>query len=212
MALAVIGSGFGRTGTMSLRVALEHLDFGPCHHMVDVFQVPNQFQHWQAAFAGDQVDWEVVFAGYRAQVDWPGAHFWRDLVDAFPQAKVIHSVRPVDSWWHSYSTTIGKALSTWGEAPAKARSDLSAQIIRKELGGSLDDRDRAIAAFHRRTEDVVKAVPAERLLVFDVAEGWEPLCRLLDVPIPQIPFPRLHTAAEFWDQLDSRRNAGAKLD
>src|SRR6516162_879591 len=99
MALQVIGSGFGRTGTMSLKRALEQLGFGPCHHMEEVLAHPEQVPHWQAIVAGRAVNWDEVFAGYRSQVDWPGAHVWRELTAAYPRAKVIHTVRPEDGWW-----------------------------------------------------------------------------------------------------------------
>jgi len=111
MTLAVIGSGFGRTGTLSLKNALERLDFGPRHHMEEVFCDPDQVPHWQAAAAGEAVDWNRVFAGYRAQVDWPGAHVWRELAAAFPDAKVVHNVRLEESWWKSFSATIALFLT-----------------------------------------------------------------------------------------------------
>src|SRR5271165_5153635 len=107
MSLAVIGSGFGRTGTLSLKNALETLGFGPCHHMEEVFGHPEQVTHWQAVAAGGTVSWDTVFAGYRSQVDWPGAHVWRQLAEAYPEAKVIHSIRPEEAWWKSFSATIG---------------------------------------------------------------------------------------------------------
>ena len=115
MTLSVIGSGFGRTGTMSLKNALEQLGFGPCHHMEEVFEHPEQVQHWQVVAAGDTVDWNTVFEGYHSQIDWPGAHVWRDLAKTFPNAKVVHSVRPEESWWNSFSKTIGKFFATYEE-------------------------------------------------------------------------------------------------
>jgi hypothetical protein len=107
MGLKVIGSGFGRTGTMSLKRALEQLAFGPCHHMEEILAHPEQVPHWQAVVAGQAVNWDEVFAGYRSQVDWPGAHVWQELAAAYPQAKVIHTVRPEEQWWKSFSQTIG---------------------------------------------------------------------------------------------------------
>jgi hypothetical protein len=210
MSLAVIGSGFGRTGTMSLKVALDRLGCGPCHHMEDFLGTPAQLPGWQAAASGAATDWEAVFAGYRAQVDWPGSHFWRELVVAFPRARVIHTIRPVDAWWKSYSTTIGTALLDYERSPAKPRLDVAAKIIKAELGGSLTDREAAVAAFHRRTEEVTRTVPRERLLVFDVAEGWAPLCRFLDLPVPEASFPRLYSSADFWADMERRRNAAGK--
>ena len=117
MSLAVIGSGFGRTGTASLKRALEKLGFSPCHHMEQVLSHPEQVAHWQAVVAGKPVGWDDVFNGYRSQVDWPGAHVWRELADAYPEAKVIHSVRPEDAWWTSFSATIGKLLTIYKDMP-----------------------------------------------------------------------------------------------
>ncbi len=106
MPLSIIGSGFGRTGTMSLKLALEQLGFGPCHHMEEVMDHPGQFGHWQAAARGEAMDWESVYQGYRSTVDWPGAHSWQELAETYPEAKVIHTLRPAEEWWGSYSTTI----------------------------------------------------------------------------------------------------------
>ncbi|MEX2202192.1 MAG: sulfotransferase family protein [Dongiaceae bacterium] len=204
MALSVIGSGFGRTGTYSLKHALETLGFGPCHHMEEVFENPDQVPYWQAVAAGRPVDWNQVFAGYRAQVDWPGAHVWRELAAAFPEAKIVHSVRPEESWWKSYSQTIGKFCETYKELelPPHIRdmSEAACEIIvDKTLGGNALDKDAALAAYRKRTEDVRAAIPADRLLVFDVAEGWAPLCRFLDVSVPAEPFPRLNNTEQFWE-------------
>jgi hypothetical protein len=203
MALAVVGSGFGRTGTLSLKHALEMLGFGPCHHMEEVLANPSQVPYWQAVAAGEPVDWHAVFAGYRAQVDWPGAHVWRELAAAFPDAKVIHSVRPEESWWRSFSTTIGKVLRLHARMPlpphGRAMMAAAVEIIGNQtFGGEWADREKALAAYRRRAEDVRAAIPPERLLVFDVAAGWDPLCGFLGVPVPAEPFPRLNAQDDFW--------------
>src|SRR5271155_4739693 len=117
MSLAVIGPGFGRTGTLSLKHALEQLGFGPCHHMEEVLAHPGQVPYWQAVADGRPVVWDEVFAGYRSQVDWPGAHPWRALAVAYPHAKVILSVRPEDTWWNSFSNTIGTLMRTYQDYP-----------------------------------------------------------------------------------------------
>ena len=117
MTLAIIGSGFGRTGTMSLKRALEELGFGPCHHMEEVLSNPEQVTHWQAIAAGRPVKWDEVFAGYRSQVDWPGAHVWRETAIAYPKAKVIHTMRPEELWWKSFSTTIAKLMIDYKNMP-----------------------------------------------------------------------------------------------
>lgn len=204
MTLSVIGSGFGRTGTLSLKHALGILGFGPCHHMEEVFANPAQVPHWQAVAAGKPVDWNTVFAGYRSQIDWPGAHVWRELAVAFPDAKVIHSVRPEDSWWRSFSATIGKVLQIHADMALPphvgAMMQVAVEIIGiQTFGGEWTDRDKALAAYRRRTEEVRAAIPPQRLLVFDVAEGWHPLCAFLGVDVPDEPFPRRNNQDEFWE-------------
>jgi hypothetical protein len=203
MALEVIGPGFGRTGTMSLKNALEILGFGPCHHMEEVFKNPQQVPHWEAVAAGKPVVWEDVFAGYRAQVDWPGAHPWRELAAAYPKAKVVLSVRPEDAWWNSFSSTIGALM----DAPEREKMppfmntmlDVGFEFIQNQTFGSpVTDREGAIRAYRKRIEDVKASIPAKRLLVFDVTEGWEPLCTFLDRPVPDIPFPRTNAKEHFW--------------
>jgi hypothetical protein len=203
MPLDVIGPGFGRTGTASLKRALEILGFGPCHHMEEVFENPAQVPHWQAVAAREPVDWDVVFAGYRSQVDWPGAHPWRELAAAYPEAKVVLSVRPEEAWWNSFSATIARLLAGYKDSPAPPHvmNMLGAgqeMIEVQTFGGPATDRQAAIAALRRRTEEVRAAIPPERLLVFDVAQGWEPLCAFLGVPVPREPFPRVNTTEQFW--------------
>jgi len=206
MALSVIGSGFGRTGTRSLKDALDLLGFGPCHHMEEVFPNPAQIDHWCAVARGEPVDWTAVFDGYGSQIDWPGAHVWRELAAAYPDAKVIHSVRPEDSWWNSFDGTIGKFLVVGDDIPLPPPVAMMGQAVgaivgAQTFGGRAADRDHAIATYHAREAEVRAAIAPERLLVFDVAEGWEPLCAFLDVPVPDTPFPRTNDRDAFWAKL-----------
>lgn len=189
---------------MSLKEALEQLGFGPCHHMEEVFKNPEQVPNWQTVAAGGAVDWNTVFAGYSSQIDWPGAHVWRELSVAFPDAKVIHSQRPDASWWKSFSGTIGKLLRVYPEMdqPPHVRDmmDVGKEIIcNRTFNGKFNDREAALAAYHQRADDVRAAIPPEQLLVFDVAEGWEPLCAFLEVPVPDGPFPHRNVKSDFWD-------------
>ena len=209
MALQVIGPGFGRTGTASLKRALEILGFGPCHHMEEVFPRPEQVDHWVAMAEGRPVDWDAAFAGFTSQVDWPGAHAWRQLAAHYPAAKVVLSVRDPERWWRSFSDTIGKVLG--GPPPAEAPPHIGRMvaamrrvILDQTMGGAAEDKARAIAALRRRTEEVVAEIPAHRLLVFDPAEGWEPLCRFLAVPVPDGPFPRVNSTEEFWEMMGGK--------
>lgn|GEM_PF-216744 len=209
--LLVIGSGFGRTGTKSLKEALEQLGLGPCHHMHENVEHPELVPHWQAVAAGKPVDWSRVFAGYRSQVDWPGAHVWRELSVAFPQAKIVHTVRPEDVWWNSFSRTIGKLGATYKQMPLpphiRDMLDAAYEMIEKQtFGDKMADREAALAAYNLRTSQVRDAIPSERLLVFDVAEGWEPLCRFLNVPVPDTPFPHRNLRADFWEVLGGEPN------
>jgi hypothetical protein len=203
MSLKIIGSGFGRTGTRSLKEALEILGFGPCHHMEEVLHNPPQVAHWQAVAAGRTPDWTEVFKGYVSQIDWPGAHVWRETAAAFPDAKVIHSVRPDDKWWASFSGTIAKLMRVYPTLPMPPHIRDMMDAARTFVGtttfnGNWWDRDTALAAYHRRLAEVKAAIPAHRLLVFDVAEGWDRLCAFLGVPVPDQPFPHRNVKDDFW--------------
>jgi hypothetical protein len=201
MGLKVIGSGFGRTGTMSTKLALEKLGFGPCHHMTELMGNPAQAVHWAAFARGENVDWASVFDGYVAQVDFPGAAVWHELSIAFPDAQVLHTERPEDDWWASYSTTIGKFFRAREVLPlppqlAPIFETMDRVVIDGVLGGY--DRHTVLAAYRLNNEKVRDTIPADRLLVFSAADGWAPLCRFLDVPVPAAPFPRIHARDEFW--------------
>jgi len=205
VSIEVIGPAFGRTGTASLKRALETLGFGPCHHMEEVFGHPEQVPHWQAIAAGRPVVWDEVFAGYRAQVDWPGAHVWRELAAAYPRAKVVLSVRPEDAWWTSFQATIGKLLVA-DDLPLPPHIQIMLAIGKcwmevETFRCPPDDREGVLAAYRRRIAEVKAVIAPERLLVFDVAEGWGPLCRFLGVPVPDASFPRVNSTAEFWKQV-----------
>ena len=201
MALKVVGTGFGRTGTNSLKLALEQLGFGPCHHMFEIRDNPDQLPFWQAAARGEIPDWDEVFANYAACVDWPAARFWREISAHYPDAKVLHSVRSEDSWIKSVHATIYPAMRDRTELePGAVRDRLGMAyeiVVAQTFDGRLDDRDHALAVFRAHTEDVRREIPSDRLLIYDVAEGWKPLCRFLGVAVPDSPFPRANTAAAF---------------
>ncbi len=201
MGLKIIGSGFGRTGTMSTKIALEQLGFGPCHHMVEVMGNPVQPAHWAALAAGEDVDWADVFDGYTSQVDFPGAAVWHDLSIAFPEAKVIHTERPEEDWWKSYSATIGKFFAHRKNLalppPVAGIFDTMDTLVLERVFGGLD-RESSLAAYRRNNEKVRATIPADRLIIFNPTDGWEPLCRFLDVPVPTRDFPRSNARDEFW--------------
>jgi hypothetical protein len=211
MALDVVGAGLGRTGTNSLKVALEMLGFGPCHHMFEVRNRPEQVAFWAAAARGERSDWDTAFEGFKATVDWPSAYFWKPIAAHYPKARVILSVRPVDSWVKSIHATIHESLKRRGDRPTKElreQGEMAFDIIeRRMFGGRLGDAAHAAAVFRAHVAEVKATIAPERLLVYDVAEGWEPLCRHLGVPVPSAPFPRTNSTEEFRARAAARDNA-----
>lgn len=196
MSLDVIGAGLGRTGTTSLKLALERLGFSRCHHMTELFAYPETGALWEAAAEGKPVDWEVLLAGYRATTDWPACNFYRELARIYPQAKVILTVRDPESWFRSTQGTIF-APERVAQIAAKAHSGFFKKGIMPLFDGRLNDREHAIAVYERHNAEVRRTIAPERLLVYDAAQGWEPLCRFLGVPIPADPFPHANTTESF---------------
>src|ERR1700687_6131658 len=200
MALKVVGAGFGRTGTLSLKTALEKLGFGPCYHMAEVFPRPDHVRMWhQLAFA-NSIDWDLIFTGFQATVDWPAARWWREIAAHYPDAKVLLSVRDPEAWYKSMSDTIYQPMKSTAPDGAPELARLQSEMIRKSVlaetfDNRFEDKGHAIEVFKRHNQAVRDAIDPARLLVFDVREGWAPLCRFLDVPIPDEPFPRLNDTA-----------------
>ncbi len=204
--LEIIGAGFGRTGTLALKLALERLGFGPCHHMMEVFGHPEQVPHWHAAARGEAVDWEALLTGYRAAVDWPSCAFWRELAEVFPEARVLLSVREPARWYASARDTIVQVMRrpVPDDAPPAVHAHMAMTrelILEGTFGGRFDDEAHACAVFEAHSRAVIDAVPAERLLVYQVSEGWAPLCGFLDRPVPDEPFPRVNSREEFQTRL-----------
>ncbi len=204
MALEIIGAGFGRTGTNSLKLALERLGFGPCHHMFEVRDNPELLADWQAVARGEAVDWEKVFHGYRSQVDWPGARVWRELAEAFPGAKVILTVRDPDAWFDSVQATIYPFVAARGShetAHMNAIADMGYKVVVEGVfDDRLDDRAHAISVFNDHIAEVQQSLPSSRLLTYDVRQGWEPLCAFLGVAVPDEPFPRTNSSRQFSEE------------
>ncbi len=212
MALKVIGAGLGRTGTFTLKTALEMLGFGPCHHMVEVFgNAETQVPHWNRAASGEAVDWDEVFAGYNAAVDWPGCHFYAELAEHYPDAKVILSKRDAGRWYESMSETILKSMGQMGlgaaqAIPADHPMRFGGILIAEKTFGYDFSRENVMAVFDRHVAAVRATIAPERLLEFEAVDGWEPLCAFLDVPVPDAPFPRTNSREEFWQHVEQAKD------
>jgi hypothetical protein len=194
MTLQVIGAGYGRTGTMSLKLALEQLGFGPCHHMVEVFAHPESIPWWSDAADG-RADWDKIFQGYRAAVDWPTATFYKELADHYPDAKVILTERDPESWFKSTQATI------FNFPMDPETTDPWQRMVQRVVGDLFDldmhNHDKVISVFKAHNAKVREVIPADRLLVYEVAQGWGPLCDFLGVPIPEAPMPKVNSTEEF---------------
>jgi hypothetical protein len=197
MSLEVIGSGLGRTGTKSLQSALNMLGLGPCYHMLEVFAHRECMPLWIAASEG-HADWDRIFDGYRSAVDYPTAAYWRELSAYYPRAKVVHTVRDPDQWFESTQATIFRAGGVAEQA--MAAGGVTGEFFdsfTRDIRGHLHDRSFLLDHFLRHTEAVQSAIPPSRLLIYDVSEGWEPLCAFLDMPVPESPFPSENSRSEF---------------
>jgi len=204
MALKIVGTGLGRTGTKSMQTALAMLGFGPCHHMLEVFQHPESMQLWIDAGEG-RPDWDAIFKDYNSAVDYPSAAYWREITSHYPDAKVLHTVRDPDQWFDSVHATIlaPDSLSRRGGDDVRAR--FFASVLRR-LPSRPDDRAVMTDHFRRHTEVVTATISPQRLLVFHVGEGWERLCRFLGVPIPAEPYPSENSRAEFISRVQAQQS------
>ncbi len=196
MTIQLVGAGLGRTGTMSLKLALERLLGGTCHHMMEVFGHPDEVPVWHAAMGGEPVDFPALLAGYNAIVDYPGAAVWRELAAAFPEAPVLLSTRSsADEWWQSASNTI-LALRTDHVDPDGRR--MIESVFARSLGADITDRDAVTAAYDAHNAAVRNEIPPERLFEYQPGDGWGPLCAALDLALePDEPFPHTNTREEF---------------
>ncbi|HUU67392.1 MAG TPA: sulfotransferase [Methyloceanibacter sp.] len=215
MPLKVIGTGFGRTGTLSLKLALEQLGFGPCYHMIETRRHPEHDALWLAIARGESNDWRTILAGYAACVDWPTISIWQELIAANPQAKIILTVRDPEAWYASADETIFARMQDFADALANGDADaidparqkhmtmVNTTVVDNTFGGRLD-KAHAIAVFNAHNEEVRRSVPPERLLVYESGEGWERLCKFLGVPLPQAPYPKLNSTEDFATQFPQR--------
>ena len=205
MSLEVFGAGVGRTGTYSLKLAINQLGFGPCHHMEEVLHSMSvHVPLWVAALEGAP-DWRAIYDGYASAVDWPTARFFQELNEAYPQAKFVLTVRSPESWAASFSHTIQKLVAERAQAPDEMREwlEMAATVISQTGFSDSLGEDQLMARFVAHNEAVRAAIPADRLLEFEVKQGWQPLCDFLGVPVPDEPFPRSNHREEFWDRVQA---------
>lgn len=194
MALKVIGAGLGRTGTASLKVALEALGIGHCYHMTEVLKDPDAVNAWVRAAEG-RADWDAIFSGYTATVDHPACNYWKELSTYYPEAKVILTTRDAQKWFESTNETIYSA-----EFARFVKGSAFGQMIQKTIWDKVEnrmqDREYMVEFFNRHAAEVTATIPAQRLLVYMVSDGWGPLCKFLDLPVPDMEFPRINTRDE----------------
>jgi hypothetical protein len=201
MALRVVGAGLGRTGTHSLKLALEQLLGGPCYHMSELIEREDDTAVWAAAVEGEEVDWAAFLSDFRATLDWPACAFWEPIAAAHPDAVVVLSVRESpEAWANSFERTIAQALQKPVPADDEAwqeRRRMVVAMVESTFTPDWRDRDAALAAYNRHNDRVRETVPAGRLVEHRAGDGWEPLCAALGLDIPEAPFPHTNTTADF---------------
>ena len=200
MALSVIGVGFMRTGTESLKMALEILGYGPCHHMKVVLSDPDQEALWRRVVAGETIPWETLYDGYNSAVDFPTAFYWRELTAHYPESPLILTVRSSESWYASMTKSVFPTLKKLTDPGSVG----SAMISQGTFDGRGDDPDHAVAVYEKHNNDVQSAFSSDRLLVYELGSGWTPLCEFLGKPIPDEDYPHSNTAEEFDEFFDKR--------
>jgi len=215
--LKVIGAGFPRTGTTTLKKSLETLGYNKCYHMKELFMDPSRLKHWKSIDQTGTADWEALFDGFEACVDVPGYPYYKILMERYPEAKVILTLRPFDVWYKSASTTVRLAgpqtiLEKLGmlskmifdsslRQRVKAIQFFERIFWNDQFKGKFNDKNEAQKIYERHITEVKAHVPSDRLLVYDVSEGWEPLCTLLHLPIPKAEFPHLNKKEDFKEML-----------
>ncbi len=201
--MRVVGAGLGRTGTLSLKFALEKLLEGRCYHMMEV-GAAGHVDAWYRAAIGEPVDWRALLDDFDAIVDWPGAAFWEQLSEVFPDALVLLSRRPLDRWYESASSTILPDVDNDGSEEA-LHFERMWHAIRNDFTPNWADRDVTIEAARRHNERVIASVPPDRLLIYEPGDGWEPICDRLGLPVPDEPYPHVNTREQFLQRRQERR-------
>lgn len=198
MSLEVIGAGLGRTGTTSLKLALEKLLSGSCYHMANASR-PDHIASWHAAAQQDYPDWGKLFQGYTAVTDWPAAAFYKQLMQAYPEAKIVLSYRDPEAWYHSCQNTIFPKIKQvqgeWG--------DMIRAVVFGSFISDLDNKQACIEAYLTHLEQVRSDVPKDRLIEWQTGDGWQPLCDGLGIEVPNEPFPHVNTTSDFQQRAKS---------
>lgn len=216
MPLKVIGAGWGRTGTESLKIALEQLGFTRCYHGFDLFNDGRKLKYWKQLHAEGKTDFDALFDGYQAAVDFPAAHYYRELMKQYPDAKIILTVRDADKWYNSAANTIFKEpepvkftiLKWMGKLSTKLSYipqiyyHIQTFLFKEAFQDKMKDKVAMMAMFNAWSEEVKRTVPAEKLLVYEVQQGWEPLCAFLNIPVPSTPFPRTNSKESFQKRIE----------
>ncbi len=213
MGLKVVGAGLGRTGTASLKKALEQLTGGPCYHMFEVFEHPESVAMWHSVVLGESDDWDALMGGYTSSVDWPASAYWPELAAANPDAIVLLSSRATpEAWWGSMEKTIIDVLTVElppGEQGMAAHRAMVLDLFARRFTPDWRDPQEAMAAYTRHNERVRSEVPADRLVDWQPGDGWEPICAALGVAVPADPFPHENSSAEFQTSMEDRLDAEA---
>jgi hypothetical protein len=209
--LKLLNAGLGRTGTTSLQVALERLGYGPCYHMFDIVSSEERLAQWESIIIdGRQPDWAAVFDGFSAIVDGPPSLHYAQIMKAFPEAKVVLTVRDAEGWYRSTRDTLYQFVVRNRETPPE-EGTRQARVFRMTnvmmwdglLGGRFDDQAYAMDVYRRYNQEVIDTVDADRLLVYDVKQGWEPLCAFLGIEVPAEEFPHVNTTASMRERMQS---------
>lgn len=196
--MKVIGVGFGRTGTLSLRTALVALGFGPCHHMIDVTEKPELQTRWLDKITGKDIDWSEVLHGYSSIVDWPGCFYWEELLRRFPHAKAVLTVRNAETWYDSVAETIYTVAQAYNSLASASSIEVSRIIWNQTFHGRFADKEYAMSVFVDHNRRLIDTVARDRLLVYEVKTGWKPLCDFLGVDRPaHIDFPHCNDRVRF---------------
>ena len=197
MSVKVIGAGFGRTGTTSLKTALEMLGFSKCHHMIEVYKNDGQADSFIEATKGGRANWGKIFQSYQATCDWPSCYFWKELSDYYPEAKVVLSVRDPESWYRSMTETLIPITQAMLKDTTIPNRDMVLEIFYKRTFlENIEDKQHMLDVFEQHNQKVRDTVAPDRLLEFAAKDGWDPLCTFLGVAVPDEPYPRANAMDE----------------